>query len=219
MARVVCPLCSKAGDIPDEFTGRRIRCPHCSERFAAPTLDAPPAVIGSVSDLTPSLPFTTERSPLVVKVEAVAVTPQTKACPFCAETIQVAAVKCRHCGEFLDLALRAAEDAKAMARVGHASHQVVSVSNAASAASAASSSTSADPHSSAVLLFMLGTFTSLLGLGVYYFFPLVGGMIAAFGVLQIFFATFLMVSQIRRSSAREHARAAEARAGSVHHSA
>lgn len=29
---------------------------------------------------------------------------QTKACPFCAETIQAAAVKCRFCGEFLNTA-------------------------------------------------------------------------------------------------------------------
>ena len=27
---------------------------------------------------------------------------QTKACPFCAEEILVAAIKCKHCGEFLD---------------------------------------------------------------------------------------------------------------------
>jgi len=32
----------------------------------------------------------------------VAVDMQTKSCPFCAETIQAAAVKCRFCGEFLN---------------------------------------------------------------------------------------------------------------------
>lgn len=33
-------------------------------------------------------------------------------CPFCAELINSKAKKCKHCGEFLDVALRAAEEAK-----------------------------------------------------------------------------------------------------------
>ena len=37
--------------------------------------------------------------------------PQTKPCPFCAETIQAAAIKCRFCGEFLN-----SERAKALER-------------------------------------------------------------------------------------------------------
>ena len=36
----------------------------------------------------------------------------TKECPFCAEDIAAAAKKCKHCGETLDVALRAAEEAK-----------------------------------------------------------------------------------------------------------
>jgi uncharacterized membrane protein YvbJ len=35
-----------------------------------------------------------------------------KECPFCAEDVKVSAKKCKHCGETLDVALRAAEEAK-----------------------------------------------------------------------------------------------------------
>lgn len=43
-----------------------------------------------------------------VPVQPAVEPPATRACPFCSETIQGTAVKCRHCGEFLDPALRAA---------------------------------------------------------------------------------------------------------------
>lgn len=36
----------------------------------------------------------------------------TQRCPYCSETVFASAKKCRHCGEILDVALRAAEEAK-----------------------------------------------------------------------------------------------------------
>lgn len=36
----------------------------------------------------------------------------TQKCPFCAEDISINAKKCKHCGETIDVALRAAEEAK-----------------------------------------------------------------------------------------------------------
>ena len=44
--------------------------------------------------------------------QPLAVAPTTQKCPFCAEDIAAAAKKCKHCGETLDVALRAAEEAK-----------------------------------------------------------------------------------------------------------
>ena len=41
----------------------------------------------------------------------------TKLCPFCAESIQTVAVKCKHCGEFLDSKLRASSKRQSFAHI------------------------------------------------------------------------------------------------------
>jgi uncharacterized protein (DUF983 family) len=38
--------------------------------------------------------------------------PPSKPCPFCGESVLQVAKKCKHCGETIDVALRAAEEAK-----------------------------------------------------------------------------------------------------------
>ncbi len=49
-----------------------------------------------------------------MELDTITLVPQAKTqqCPFCAEEINLAAKKCKHCGETLDVALRAAEEAK-----------------------------------------------------------------------------------------------------------
>ncbi len=48
----------------------------------------------------------------IASLNPVPVAPSTKQCPFCAEAVAIEAKKCKHCGETLDVALRAAEEAK-----------------------------------------------------------------------------------------------------------
>lgn len=60
---------------------------------------------------------------------------QLMTCPFCAEQVSSAAKKCKHCGETIDVALRAAEEARRAAERSSSGQQVFM--NAASSATAA----------------------------------------------------------------------------------
>lgn len=126
MARVICPACKKAGNVPDQYLGNRIKCPSCGERFLAPTL--PPPSKGEIRR-TATAPLAeraaaveiieVEPPPLVARAQigpAEPAVPQKKVCMYCGEEIQAVALKCKHCGEILDPTLRAAEEAKAIVR-------------------------------------------------------------------------------------------------------
>lgn len=43
---------------------------------------------------------------------------ESKECPFCGEVVLARAKKCKHCGEMLDLVLRAADEARRATRFG-----------------------------------------------------------------------------------------------------
>ena len=74
--------------------------------------------------ISPALPPPTKSLvPIIRNAPTVLIVPhvgspisETKTCAFCAEPIAAAAKKCKHCGETLDVALRAAEEAKRMSQ-------------------------------------------------------------------------------------------------------
>ncbi|NBX69791.1 MAG: hypothetical protein EBR01_12620 [Proteobacteria bacterium] len=74
--------------------------------------------------------------------------PKSKKCPFCAELIASEAKKCKHCGETIDVALRAAEEARRSA--SNTNPMVFMNSGGASSSSSSSASSSASPASQSV---------------------------------------------------------------------
>ncbi len=72
-----CPRCGQSLEAPEDMLGETIDCPSCNQSITIPAPQEP-------ASPPPPIPK------------------QTKQCPFCAEEILVSAVKCKHCGEFLD---------------------------------------------------------------------------------------------------------------------
>ena len=72
-----CPHCKQSIEAPEEMLGQQINCPSCNGTISLPD---PPA--------RQSVPPPPQK--------------QTRACPFCGEEILTSAIKCKHCGEFLD---------------------------------------------------------------------------------------------------------------------
>jgi membrane protein YdbS with pleckstrin-like domain len=72
-----CPHCQQHIEAPEEVLGVTVNCPTCQGAITVPK----PGVVQSPPPVPPK---------------------HTKVCPFCGEEILAVAVKCKHCGEFLD---------------------------------------------------------------------------------------------------------------------
>jgi hypothetical protein len=91
---VSCPHCRGGVENTPDFALREVACPHCQQQFQMPAWQ--PAEAKGYQPLPPA-------------------GRNLKQCSFCGEQVQASALKCKHCGETIDAALRAAEEAKRMA--------------------------------------------------------------------------------------------------------
>jgi hypothetical protein len=96
-----CPTCNRKLNVPDEFIGRRVKCPMCATAFDAGTAgDSKPAAPA------PSPPRQEPASERVAAPEPDAPPPPgpepddgRRPCPCCGERVAADATRCRFCGE------------------------------------------------------------------------------------------------------------------------
>lgn len=91
-----CPHCNQQLDAPPELMGQNIECPTCKGAIQLPepepTVPEPVGQPQIVPLQRPSLQPVTQTGQ-----KPPSRNPATKQCPYCAETILAAAIKCKHC--------------------------------------------------------------------------------------------------------------------------
>ncbi len=93
-----CESCGQGVVIDEAGAGQLVDCPGCGAQLEVPYKSK--SLDGSARANLRAVTTEPPPSPSVP-------TSHTKKCPFCAETINAEAIKCKHCGEFLDSKPRA----------------------------------------------------------------------------------------------------------------
>ena len=91
-----CPHCNQALELPESMAGQDVACPACQGQFQIPP--PKPVPLPKPIPVLKPLPMAKPVDP----PKQASPEESTKPCPFCAETILLSALKCKHCGEFLN---------------------------------------------------------------------------------------------------------------------
>ena len=97
--KISCPECGTQLSVDPRAAGRKGKCPSCAEIMTIPNQSTVP-----------------EANPLI-NSQPKALMRKTKKCPFCGEEILLEAVKCKHCGEFLNASPQPSEPKQKKAMV------------------------------------------------------------------------------------------------------
>jgi hypothetical protein len=175
MIEFQCPFCSKRYNVRDEHSGKQTTCPNCQTKLRVPEITASAV---KLPDRSINRSYKAKQPPQRVE-------PQKAYCPFCEAEISLTAKKCRHCGETVDVALRAAEEARRTTERG----PTVFMNSAAAAAVNVihHRGPRSSPGTAAVLEIIFGLFLCTFGIGHIYAGSTVGG------VLIMFFGWFLLL--------------------------
>ena len=76
--KICCPRCGQEYEVEETILGQNVECPICQKKFIAASAEPKNT---SIKKETPSPKL---------------------ACPWCRESISIAAKKCRYCGEYID---------------------------------------------------------------------------------------------------------------------
>lgn len=108
--RVVCRGCGKGVKAPEKYAGKVVKCPGCKSPLQLPKVteasSAPSAPSNPQAKNLKPEPASLPPPPPPQPVSSELVVSESIDCPYCSEPIKRTAKKCKHCGEFLDAALR-----------------------------------------------------------------------------------------------------------------